>query len=298
MDFNIKLNNLYSKEEIEEIFNTNFGARIKGITLRRDENNSPYIILFSRADGPYTDNISGGIFYYDGEGLEGDQKLTTANKSLTEANTDFRPIYGFRQEASEGKWKYIGLLEVLDYDYARKNNRKVYEFKLRQKNIESIDEVLDEESKIEQDSSLPTPKLETERKTVSSQLSRKVRDEAFRRKIKKIYNDTCVVCRKKRYTNAKYPEVQAAHIYPVEKNGTDDLRNGITLCRLHHWAFDGGLFSITDELKTIVKKELLNDKNYDEITNYDASSILLPSPELYKPVRIFLQQHRILHEFE
>lgn len=76
-----------TKEELEEIYNTNFGARIKGITLRRDANNKPLALVFSRADGPYTDRIEGDSFYYDGEGTEKDQQLTAANKALIEANS-------------------------------------------------------------------------------------------------------------------------------------------------------------------------------------------------------------------
>lgn len=298
MNLNIKLNEFYSKEEIEKIFKTNFGARIKGITLRVWEDKSPYILLFSRVDGPYSDNIVGNTFYYDGEGLEGDQKLTTANKSLINSNTDNRTIYVFRQEVAGEKWKYIGIARVIDYEYIRKNDRLVYQFKLEQLNIEDLNQIKDELNKLESISELEQPILEEERRKLISTSLKKVRDEAFRRKIKKIYNDTCVVCRKKRFTNAKYPEVQAAHIYPVEKNGTDDLRNGISLCRLHHWAFDGGLFTILDDLTIQVKKELFNDSNYDEIFNYDNKKILDPIELRYKPSPIFLKQHRLMHGFE
>jgi predicted restriction endonuclease len=40
------------------------------------------------------------------------------------------------------------------------------------------------------------------------------------------------------------PEVQGAHIYPKGRDGSDDLRNGICLCRRHHWAMDAGWISI------------------------------------------------------
>ncbi len=34
---------------------------------------------------------------------------------------------------------------------------------------------------------------------------------------------------------------------PENKNGTDDPRNGLTLCRAHHWACDAGLFTLTSD---------------------------------------------------
>ncbi len=52
----------YSKEEIEQMFNTNFGARIKGITLRKDTSGKSIVLLISRAGGPYADNIVGDTF--------------------------------------------------------------------------------------------------------------------------------------------------------------------------------------------------------------------------------------------
>lgn len=38
--------------------------------------------------------------------------------------------------------------------------------------------------------------------------------------------------------------LQAAHLRPKNRNGSDDPRNGLVLCALHHCAFDAGLFAI------------------------------------------------------
>jgi predicted restriction endonuclease len=44
------------------------------------------------------------------------------------------------------------------------------------------------------------------------------------------------------------PEVlDAAHVVDKEHNGTDDRRNGLGLCVLHHRMFDAKLFSIEPE---------------------------------------------------
>jgi len=34
--------------------------------------------------------------------------------------------------------------------------------------------------------------------------------------------------------------------------GSDDIRNGIALCQFHHWAFDPGWLSFTDDHEIIV----------------------------------------------
>jgi hypothetical protein len=121
----------YTKHEIEEIFNTKFGYGIKGITLRRWHDDTPYTIIFSRSRGPYSDIFNGSYLYYDGEGLKQDQKLTVANKALIESNKCNRIIFGFKQEEPNGKWKYIGMLKLVDYEYKLKDGFKKYEFKFK-----------------------------------------------------------------------------------------------------------------------------------------------------------------------
>ena len=241
--------------------------------------------------------MSGETFIYKGEGLDGDQDLTVANKALINANTDGRLIFGFHQEEPKGKWKYIGILEVIDFDYAFRETRKVYEFKLIQKKIPSIGSVVAAQNEIQEISNLSSPVLKREQNDRVSQVKVKIRGEAFRRQIKSIYRNTCVVCEKTRFTKAHYPEVQSAHIFPVELDGSDDLRNGLALCRLHHWAFDGGLFSISDSSTVMVYPNLMGDKDYSEITVFEGKSLLLPIPEKYRPDPLFLGQHRMIHGY-
>ena len=135
MNTNLVIGNKYSKEEIEHAFQTHFGARIKGITLRRWSDNTPYIIIFSRTDGPYADKITRDTFTYIGEGLQGNQKLTTANKILMNSNLDGRTVFGFVQEDKGEDWEYIGEVKVIDYQYVEKGGRRVYEFKLQKVNL-------------------------------------------------------------------------------------------------------------------------------------------------------------------
>ena len=131
IDVDLTTDKEYTKKEIEEIFNTNFGYSIKGITLRRWHDDIPYTIIFSRNEGPYSDRIIGGILYYDGEGLKQHQRLTAANKAILESNETQRIIFGFRQEQTSGKWRYLGNLKLVDYEYKLKDGFKKYEFKLR-----------------------------------------------------------------------------------------------------------------------------------------------------------------------
>lgn len=292
---NIEINQKYNKTQIEEIFKTNFGHSISGINLRNQVNGQKIILLFSSVTGLYEDKIEGDEFYYIGEGLNGDQKLTTANKALINSNQENRIIYGFRKEDPKSTlWTYNGILKVIDYDYVLQNGRMVYEFKIQKTEIETQQTVEIEKEVMYQELDT-TPTLTEERKTKQTINRIKIRSAAFKTEIKRVYEDTCVVCRKRRYTKAKFPEVQAAHIYPVEREGSDDLRNGISLCRLHHWAFDGGLFVITDNFKIKVRDEIKNDSNYEEIYSFNNKTIKLPNnPKLF-PAEIYLKAHREIH---
>ena len=51
-------------------------------------------------------------------------------------------------------------------------------------------------------------------------------------------------------------EVEAAHIVPHRASGKDDILNGIALCRLHHWAFDVGWFTLEDNFKITASRKI------------------------------------------
>lgn len=284
----------YTKEGLEEAFHTNFGARIKGITLRRDDENNPFILLFSRADGPYSDRIEGTSFFYDGEGRGKDQELTAANKALIEANDTNRKIYGFRQDAAGGKWKYIGLLYVADYTYIRKDGFMTYEYHFVNEPVDPNE--LAQAERVITTVALDKPVL-TDEKSKLVQITIQARSAAFRLKVKRIYDNRCAVCQTKRVSSSGYPEVEAAHIYPKEKLGADDYRNGLSLCRLHHWAFDAGLWALNDNLQVIIKGNLVGKLDYEEITRYKGADILLPTPKEYRPELLYVRAHRELHSF-
>lgn len=133
--------------------------------------------------------------------------------------------------------------------------------------------------------------------TCNIKVNKKARDNAFREGIREIYGYSCAVCAKRRFTLSNHPEVDSAHIYPKEKNGSDDFRNGIALCKLHHWAFDGGLFSIRDDYSIVVEKRIRNNENYEEIYRFENRKIRLPQKKGFKPHPIFLKAHRKIHGF-
>jgi predicted restriction endonuclease len=125
----------------------------------------------------------------------------------------------------------------------------------------------------------------------------RARSAAFAVDVKKLYGYRCAVCGSELRTPKGKPEVQGAHIYPKGLDGSDDLRNGICLCRRHHWAMDAGWFSIADDYTVLVREDLPGHRDYRFIAEYEGKRILLPSEEGAAPHTLFLRQHRALTGF-
>lgn len=91
------------------------------------------------------------------------------------------------------------------------------------------------------------------------------------------------------------PEAEWAHIKSVEDNSPDHIGNGLALCRFHHWAFDAGLFSISDDYRVLINKNLPEKGDYDNIVKFEGKKIFIPKE--IKPDIKFLKYHRNIHGF-
>ncbi len=122
---------------------------------------------------------------------------------------------------------------------------------------------------------------------------KKIREPGFRRTIMRIYDYTCAVCKLQILTLNGESVTEAAHIIPFNKSNNDDVRNGISLCKLHHWAFDRYLFSV-DESYIITVSDLMTEKGPTEwkLTTLNGKGILLPKLEELYPAQEALAWHR------
>lgn len=136
----------------------------------------------------------------------------------------------------------------------------------------------------------------TEEHTEYVETRRKARDSAFRELVRDTYNNTCAVCGSQRESPDGDPEVEAAHVYPHSEGGSDDIRNGVALCKLHHWAFDSGWLSLTNNHEIIVAKAS-NKNGYHEFKQIEGQLLRLPDNEDTHPHPMFLREHRQLNGF-
>ena len=129
-----------------------------------------------------------------------------------------------------------------------------------------------------------------ERTRVETFLNRKVRDPAFRRLVRQAYDLRCAVSGLRLVNGGGRPEVQAAHIMPVENNGPDTVRNGIALSGTVHWMFDRGLISFGDDGSILTSPHGLPD-TMDRLIRPERK-ILAPEHPAFRPHPGYLGWHR------
>jgi len=99
--------------------------------------------------------------------------------------------------------------------------------------------------------------FDTKKRLMSTNVEFVLRTRGFRQAVIEAYAHRCAVCGLKiQSPNLITWEVQAAHIVPNGLRGRDDVCNGIALCRLHHWAFDVGWFTLLDDYKLEVSPKI------------------------------------------
>lgn len=128
------------------------------------------------------------------------------------------------------------------------------------------------------------------RRPIIERLTRRpFREAAFADVVKHAYDSTCAMTGLKIINGGGRAEVQAAHIRPVERSGTDSVRNGIALCGTAHWMFDRGLVSLQDDYKILLSAKLPDDAR--RLLRPDLT-ITVPHEPSLRPHPQFLRFHR------
>lgn len=121
------------------------------------------------------------------------------------------------------------------------------------------------------DEKLPTAdlaRISDKRRSIVITLNRKVRSAKFRRDVFTLYSGRCAMC------GIQGRLTEAAHIIPVNDDGSDEICNGVLLCRNHHRAFDLGLLAIRGDYKIVLNRRKLNELRKDNQTDQLASFLL------------------------
>jgi hypothetical protein len=124
------------------------------------------------------------------------------------------------------------------------------------------------------------------------QVSRQKRDAAFSGIVLDNYGFTCAVTGQ-RFHSPNHAEADGAHIIGKEACGTDDPRNGVALAKSVHWAFDRGVFTISDQYEVVInpKARAASVTNFP-LLEMDRRRIQLPKDSYYWPHTEALAWHK------
>lgn len=118
--------------------------------------------------------------------------------------------------------------------------------------------------------------------------TRSFRERRFRRQVLDAYDRTCAFTGLRILNGKGRPEVQAAHIRPVELRGPDSVRNGLPVSGTIHFLLDRGLLGIGPGNEVLVSGTGVPDA----IRRLLRPQLILPSDPHAVPARAFVDYHR------
>lgn len=112
----------------------------------------------------------------------------------------------------------------------------------------------------------------------------------FRERVLRAYREQCAFCR------LKHLELlDAAHIVAdSDPEGEPAVTNGISLCKLHHAAFDSNIVGVRPDYVIEVRKDILDEEDGPMLKHglvmLNNKTIILPSPSRLSPDRLLLER--------
>ena len=145
------------------------------------------------------------------------------------------------------------------------------------------EEVQAQENEMAERAADPFQLFEADPHIIETRQKRIARARAFQKYVSNAYQYKCVVCRSALVHPLGKNETQSAHIVPRGRRGIDDVRNGIQLCRTHHWAFDAGLFTVMENYRIFVPDNIRNVAHNAALSALNNVEIMLPQEAILYP---------------
>lgn len=131
----------------------------------------------------------------------------------------------------------------------------------------------------------PVPADEAgERRYVVRETRVRLHQARFRGRVLVAYSNLCAICRLK-----ESRLLDAAHISgDLEQKGEPVIANGLSLCSIHHRAFDQDLVGISPDYEVRVARRLLDDEDgpmLELLKGFHGQTIAVPSRRTWRPDR-------------
>lgn len=123
------------------------------------------------------------------------------------------------------------------------------------------------------------------RRYITASFRVRVHQRAFRTRVLEAYRSQCAFCK------LRHAELlDAAHIIPdSDPHGEPVVSNGLSLCKIHHAAYDRHFIGVTPDYQIVVREDLLSEidgpmlrHGIQEIHN---RRLILPSKQAERPDR-------------
>jgi putative restriction endonuclease len=119
---------------------------------------------------------------------------------------------------------------------------------------------------------------------------RRLHQHKFRQLVLSAYRKQCAVCRFR-----KVQLLDAAHILPDrDERGLPEISNGLSLCRIHHGAYDLGILGVSPAYRVHIRQDVLDEKDgpmlLHGLQEMQDQLIHVPSRQEHKPNKKYLEE--------
>jgi len=235
------------------------------------------ISITTVAGGPYDDSLSeDGLLVYKYRGTD---PYHRDNVGLREVMKRRIPLIYF---LGIEKGKYIAEWPVfIVYDHLDKLE---FSINIEEKNSGVIKNMTNNEALISEASASYL------RGYFTTQAVVRLHQRAFRARVLMAYKEQCAFCRLRHQQL-----LDAAHIIPDREQGGDPIiPNGLSLCKIHHAAFDSYFVAVTPDFKIIVREDILKESDGPMlrygIQQMHEQKIILPGNKKHWPDRDRLEE--------
>jgi putative restriction endonuclease len=123
---------------------------------------------------------------------------------------------------------------------------------------------------------------EIERRYVVREVKQRIHQARFRGAVLPAYRDRCTICRLR-----EVRLLDATHIIgDAQEAGEPLISNGLSLCSIHHRAFDANLVGVSPDHRVHVSPRLLQDEDgpmLELLKGFEGQAIELPSRAAWRP---------------
>jgi putative restriction endonuclease len=227
------------------------------------------ISIRSVLDGPYADQqLSEGLIAYKYRGENPNHRDNVGLRRLMETR---RPLIFFLQVV---KGQYLPNWPC----YIIHDDPASLTFDITIDQVTSVEDIVSAPHQVAEDLSSP-------RAYSLAIVKRRIHQASFRERVLAAYRIQCAFCR------LRHRELlDAAHIRPdVDPQGHPTVDNGLSLCKLHHAAFDSFILGVTPDYVIRVREDVLDEEDGPllrvGLQDLEGARLLLPSEPTDQPNR-------------